>query len=154
MTCDCETICRRFGFAGRRKEICQGTVLTPKQCEAYRKLWQDQERRPLVEQCVHRGEATGELRNCELCGSRGEKVPVYVCELHERCTLSRWTLRRSQERLCLRCQDLTLADGTKPLAVTVTGTVPRAVVPNIVVSDVVADRTPDAEAESEAKQQR
>ena len=40
MSCDCEPgKCKRFGFTGRRADICAGRVLTPAICAAYRQLW-------------------------------------------------------------------------------------------------------------------
>lgn len=65
--------------------------------------------------CVHLGEPTGERRSCEICGGRHLKIPVYRCDLHGVCVQRRWSLKASDERLCLRCVDLELPDGTKPI---------------------------------------
>lgn len=71
----------------------------------------------LFASCIHRGEPTGVEHACELCGDRGKMEPVYECALHGVCTIRRWTLLASKqpERTCIRCEDLTLADGSQPL---------------------------------------
>ncbi len=72
----------------------------------------------LFASCIHRGAATGVEHVCELCGDRGKLEPVYTCALHGVCTVRRWTAISSKqpERACARCHDLTLDDGSRPLA--------------------------------------
>lgn len=71
----------------------------------------------VIAACIHRGAPTGLEHVCELCGTRGKMEPVYECALHGVCTVRRWTLtpQKQPERACIRCEDLTLDDGSQPL---------------------------------------
>lgn len=72
----------------------------------------------LFASCIHRGEPTGVEHVCEFCGKRGKLEPVYTCALYGACTVRPWTAlrRKNPERACAGCHDLTLDDGSKPLA--------------------------------------
>lgn len=98
-------------------QVCGRIVRSPRQrvvreCGSAKTTGDD-----LVAACVHRGERTGQTHDCELCGNRGVKMIVYECALHGVCTVRRWTLipQKQPERACIRCEDLTLADGSQPL---------------------------------------
>ena len=71
----------------------------------------------VVAACIHRGAPTGLEHPCEPCGTRGKMEPVYACAIHGVCTIRRWTLLASKqpEQACIRCEDLTLDDGSQPL---------------------------------------
>ena len=41
-----------------------------------------------TQRCVHLGKTTGEIVTCRGC-NRVYSVPIFSCELHERCTLTK-----------------------------------------------------------------
>ncbi len=61
--------------------------------------------------CMHRGESTGEVRDCESCGG-GKTIPLIACAVHGRCTRDRLliytdpeTKARVQVQWCGTCPD-------------------------------------------------
>ena len=53
--------------------------------------------------CTHLGLVWRHVTS-KLCGSRGAQVPIYRCDLHTICTLTKY--RHGQpERCCLACDD-------------------------------------------------
>lgn len=51
--------------------------------------------------CIHRGQPTGERRDCETCGGRVH-VPLVVCAVHTICTTH---LALSGVACCAKCPD-------------------------------------------------
>lgn len=115
MSIDCDQL------AGRLRDICRGhddngnPVLTPQQCEAYRKHWARQAQGEQVSPassddpelaCRHRSAEPVTDVQCELCGGKDRREPVYRCALHHLCTLKRYR-RIGQPALpcCERCED-------------------------------------------------
>lgn len=109
MECTCEHpgFCERFKkqMAPRMYAICQGAVLTPEKCEAYRKYWLNNKHETPDNTCQHRGT---ELRKelCQLCGDRQRLEPIYQCELHGECSLKRFKYgTKFQPKACSLCND-------------------------------------------------
>ena len=86
MKCECEQpgYCERFQrrMVGRLHDICQGKVLTPEQCAAYRASWSGQSESL---ECVHRGEER-RREECQSCGGRVQ-IKVLACVVHGECQL-------------------------------------------------------------------
>lgn len=83
---------------GRLWQLCAGIDCTAAASEAYRRLWDGQlpARRSL---CRHRGEATGELKECASCRGRvGLKVFACGHPMHSNCPTT-------TEMQCRQCPD-------------------------------------------------
>lgn len=53
--------------------------------------------------CEHRGAETGQFATCDMCGSKGERLPIVSCAIHERCTTHK---RAAGFQWCKKCDDL------------------------------------------------
>lgn len=87
----------------RNHAICQGTVLTPEKCEAYRANWAQLAGVQLdAGFCLHRGREPLRVATCNVCGRRGEQVPIYSCSLFGECSLDRHQVGQA-EHVCRGC---------------------------------------------------
>lgn len=67
-------------------------------------------RRPaLLPDCVHRGPLV-DWRDCDICGRRGDREPVFRCGVFGICTRTKYKTGPQAERDCLRC-DRAVAHG-------------------------------------------
>jgi hypothetical protein len=63
--------------------------------------------------CRHRGTEPLEFVDCELCGGRNERVPLYSCDCFGKCTPRRYGTRTEimrQMPSCIRCDKYDAAD--------------------------------------------
>ena len=51
--------------------------------------------------CIHRGDAI-EMRECQLCGSRGKLFDVHACAVHGECSVQ---TRERGLQACVACED-------------------------------------------------
>ena len=75
---------------GRLHDICQGKVLPPEKCEAYRRNWNliaavKGYTSPYA--CEHRGSQVSTTQ-CQTCDKSTISVPVFSCPIHGKCVVS------------------------------------------------------------------
>jgi hypothetical protein len=67
--------------------------------------------------CRHRGAEPLEFVDCELCGGRNERVPLYSCAYFGKCAPRRYGTRTEimrQMPSCIRCDKYEVAESTSP----------------------------------------